>query len=92
MTAGKKVYETQCADCHQVTGQGLPPNFPSLVGSKIATGDAKAFTVHALKGKGLMPPFASLKDDDLAGALTYARNSWGNTGSLIQPADVAAAR
>jgi len=92
MTSGKKVYESQCAACHQVTGKGMPPNFPAIAGSKIATGDAKAFIAHTLKGKGLMPPFASLKDEDLAGALSYARNSWGNSGSLIQAADVAAAR
>jgi len=92
MNSGKKIYETQCAACHQVTGKGIPPNFPSLVGSKVATGDAKAFATHTLKGKGIMPPFASLKDDDLAAALSYVRNSWGNKGSLVQAADVAAAR
>lgn len=92
MVAGKKVYETQCAACHQATGKGMPPNFPSLAGSKVATGDAKALVSHALKGKGIMPPFASLKDADLAAALSYVRNSWGNAGSLVQAADVAAAR
>jgi len=92
MASGKKVYESQCQACHQPTGAGMKPTFPALIGSKIATGDAKALVTHALKGKGLMPPFASLKDEDLAGALSYARNSWGNSGSLIQAADVAAAR
>ena len=92
MVSGKKVYETQCAACHQATGLGLPPNFPSLVASKVVTGPAVAHITHTLKGKGLMPPFASLSDLDIAGALTYQRNSWGNKASVIQPSEVAAAR
>ncbi len=92
MTSGKKVYETQCAACHQVTGLGLPPNFPSLAGSKVVNGPALAHIVHTIKGKGLMPPFGSLSDADIAGAVTYERNSWGNKASVVQPSEVAAAR
>jgi len=33
-----------------------------------------------------------LSDLDLAAVITYERNSWGNTASVVQPADVAAAR
>lgn len=92
MASGKGVYETNCAACHQATGVGLPPNFPSLVGSKVVNGPALAHIQHTLKGKGLMPPFASLSDADVAAAVTYERNSWGNKASVVQPADVAAAR
>jgi len=92
MTAGKKVYEGQCQACHQPSGAGMPPNFPSLVGSKIVNGPALAHIQQTLKGKGLMPPFASLSDADIAAVVTYERNSWGNTASLVQAADVAAAR
>lgn len=92
MTSGKKVFETNCAACHQATGAGLPPNFPSLIGSKVATGPALAHIQHTIKGKGLMPPFGSLSDAELAAVLTYQRNSWGNKASVVQPAEVAAAR
>lgn len=92
MVSGKKVYETQCAACHQATGLGLPPNFPSLVGSKVVTGPALAHIQHTIKGKGLMPPFGSLSDADIAAAVSYERNSWGNKASLVQASDVAAAR
>ena len=92
MTAGKKVFEANCQACHQANGQGLPPNFPSLVGSKVVNGPAKAHIIHAIKGKGLMPPFGQLSDADLAAAVTYERNSWGNKASIAQPADVKAAR
>lgn len=92
MVSGKKAYETNCQACHQATGLGMPPNFPSLVGSKVVNGPALAHIQHTLKGKGLMPPFASLSDADIAAAVTYERNSWGNKASLVQAADVAAAR
>ena len=92
MTQGKKVYESQCAACHQATGKGLPPTFPPLVGSKVVTGPAKEHIVHTIKGKNLMPPFGSLSDADIAAVVSYERNSWGNAASLVQAADVAAAR
>jgi cytochrome c oxidase subunit 2 len=41
-----------------------------------------------------MMGFASqLSDTDLAAVITYERNSWGNnTGDLVQPSEVKAAR
>jgi mono/diheme cytochrome c family protein len=35
---GKEVYTKNCAVCHQANGQGLPPAFPALTGSKIVNG------------------------------------------------------
>lgn len=92
MAQGKKVYDANCAACHQANGTGLPPNFPSLVGSKVVNGDAKAHIQQTLNGKGLMPPFRNLKDEEVAAVLTYQRQSWGNKGSVVQAAEVAAAR
>lgn len=92
MAAGKKAYETNCQACHQANGQGLPPNFPSLVASKVVNGPVKAHIQQVLKGKNLMPPFAQLSDADIAAAVSYERNSWGNKAGLAQPADVKAAR
>ena len=92
LAQGKKVYDGNCAACHQAAGTGLPPNFPSLVGSKVVNGDAKAHILHTLNGKGLMPPFKNLKDEEIAAVLSYQRQSWGNKASLVQPADVAAVR
>jgi len=92
MAQGKKVYEGNCAACHQAAGTGLPPNFPSLVGSTVVNGDAKTHILHTLNGKNLMPPFKNLKDEEIAAVLSYQRQSWGNKASLVQPADVAALR
>jgi cytochrome c oxidase subunit 2 len=93
---GEKVYATYCAACHQATGKGLPPAFPALDGSKIATGDKAVHIDRVLNGKAgtAMAPFAKqLSDTDIAAVVTYERNAWGNkTGDMVQPAEVKAAR
>ena len=38
LAKGKEVYEKQCVVCHQPNGQGMPPAFPALAGSKIVNG------------------------------------------------------
>src|SRR5581483_8847359 len=63
---GEKVYQANCSACHQANGQGLPPNFPSLVGGKISTGPIDGHIKQVLNGKGLMTPFKHLSDDDIA--------------------------
>jgi cytochrome c oxidase subunit 2 len=95
MAKGEQVYNTNCAACHQASGMGLPPTFPSIVGSPVATGDAAAHIDLVLNGKAgtAMAAYRDvLNDADLAAVLTYQRKSWGNDASLIQPAAVQAAR
>jgi cytochrome c oxidase subunit II len=86
------VYETNCAACHQQNGEGMPPSFPTLKGSKVANGPAAEQIKQVLNGKGLMAPFKHLSDADLAAVVTYTRQSWGNQGGAVQAKDVAAAR
>lgn len=95
MAKGKEKYDTICGACHQVTGEGLPPAFPALKGSKIATGDVAAHLNIVLNGKPgtAMAAWNSMNDLELAAIITYERNAWGNnTGDVVQPADVKAAR
>ncbi len=93
---GEKVYAANCAACHQASGKGLPPTFPALDGSKIATGGKKAHIDIVLNGKAgtAMAAFArQLSDTDIGAVITYERNAWGNkTGDAVQPAEVKAAR
>ena len=92
MARGAKVYQTNCAACHQANGAGLGP-FPALVGGAIATGPAEGHIDIVLTGKAAMPAFgAQLNDLDLAAVITYERNSWGNSASVVQPKDVKARR
>lgn len=94
MAAGEKVYNTYCAACHQKTGEGMPPAFPALKGSAIATGDLAAHIDIVLNGKNAMTPFGgSLNDEQIAAVITFERNAWGNdTGDVVQPAQISAAR
>lgn len=96
MARGEKVYATNCAACHQANGEGVPGAFPALKGGVIATGPVAGHIDLVLNGKSgtAMAAFgAQLNDADLAAVITYERNAWGNdTGDVVQPADVKAAR
>jgi cytochrome c oxidase subunit 2 len=95
MQRGEQAYLANCASCHMANGEGMPPTFAPLKGSPVATGDVAQHIQIVLKGvQGTaMAPFAHLSDEDLAAIITYERNAWGNnTGDLVQPADVRAAR
>jgi len=92
MIAGEQVYLRNCSACHQPTGAGMPPVFPAIAGSAIATGPLRANIDLLLNGVTgtAMPAFRNqLNPIELAAVITYVRNAWGNnTGDLIQPAEV----
>jgi cytochrome c oxidase subunit 2 len=95
MERGQGLYNTKCGACHQFTGLGLPPAFPALKGSPIALGPIKPHLDIVLKGKPgtAMAPWNSLTDLEIAAIVTYERNAWdNNTGDVVQPRDVKAAR
>lgn len=89
---GQKVYQTACASCHQAGGEGIPPMFPALKGSAIATGDIEAHIDIVVNGKPgtAMAAFGKqLSEVDLAAVITYERNAWGNkTDDMVTPKDV----
>jgi len=94
MALGKTTYEAKCAACHQVNGAGLPPTFPALKGSAIATGPVEGhmnIVVNGKQGTGMAAYGPQLTDAELAAVITYERNAWGNnTGDTVQPADIQA--
>ena len=102
---GKDVYEKACQACHQAGGQGVPPAFPALTGSKIVLGpllspegkvikDSHVDRVLNGKAGSAMQAFkATLNDVELAAVITYERNALGNSkGDRIQPAQIKALR
>jgi cytochrome c oxidase subunit 2 len=92
---GEKVYAANCVACHQTTGAGLPPTFPALSGSKVVGGPKEGQLALLLSGKAgtAMASFKHLSDADLAGVISYTRNSWSNkTGDMVTPAEVKTAR
>ena len=93
---GEKIYATNCAACHQANGEGIPNVFPGLKGSAIAIGDIAKhieMVVKGVPGTAMQAFGAQLNDADVAAVVTYERNAWGNnTGDVVQPADIKAAR
>ncbi len=102
--SGKKVFEVACLACHQADGKGLPGAFPPLAGSDYLLGNkdrAVGVVVNGLQGEvvvngvkfnSVMPAMTQLSDQEIADALTYALNSWGNAGGAIAASQVAAER
>lgn len=96
MARGEAVYAQACVACHQANGKGLPPAFPALDGSKVATGPKEGHLNIVLNGKpgSAMAAFGKqLSDSEIAAVVTYERNAWGNkVGDLVQPGEVKALR
>ena len=92
MDRGENVYDKQCATCHQADGKGLGEAFPALAGSEVATGPVEEHIRVVLEGRAgtAMQAYAEvLTPSDIAAALTYTRNAFGNdTGEAVQPADI----
>jgi mono/diheme cytochrome c family protein len=101
---GAAVYARTCIACHQPTGKGLPPVFPSIAGTPIVTGNPELpikFILHGLMGpitvdgitfNSMMPPVAGVNDQEIADVLTYVRQSFGNKANAVTPAQVKAVR
>ena len=93
MDHGANIYQAQCAACHQADGSGLEPAFPALAGNDITTGTLEDYLKLVLDGRDgtAMAGFRDrLRPQDIAAALTYTRNAWGNeTGDTVQPSAVA---
>jgi cytochrome c oxidase subunit 2 len=94
LTKGAEVYAANCAACHMAEGQGVEGLFPALDGSAIVNGPVSEMIMLVLNGKNMMPAWKDiLNDTDIGAAMTYTRNSWGNTvKDVVQPADVKATR
>ena len=93
-----------CATCHQVDGKGIKSaGFPPLKGTQWVLGDEERLikiTLNGVMGKmevmeksysGKVPMMAFgslLNDREIAGVLTYVRNSFGNKAAAISPEKV----
>jgi len=92
---GEKVYGTNCVACHQATGAGMPPVFPALNGSAIATqqdhlNDHINIVLHGKPGTAMAAYKDQLTASEVAAVVTYERNAWDNkTGDTVTPAQVA---
>jgi cytochrome c oxidase subunit 2 len=91
---GEKVYAANCAACHRPDGKGAGP-IKALDGSTLVQTDPAGQINILLNGanNGAMPAWRQLSDTEIAAVITYTKNSWSNqTGKLVQPAEIVAAR
>ena len=91
---GEKVYNANCAACHGAGGKGAGP-IKALDGSAVVLNDPAGQVKILLNGaaNGAMPAWRTLSDTEIAAVVTYTKNSWTNqTGKLVQPAEIVAAR
>jgi mono/diheme cytochrome c family protein len=96
---GRRLFTSICAACHQPTGRGLPNVFPPLAGSDFLNADKNRaiktvifgrqgeVVVNGMKFNNSMPSFP-LTDQDIANALTFVYNSFGNSGLEVTPDEV----
>jgi cytochrome c oxidase subunit 2 len=93
MARGAEVYASQCATCHQPNGEGLPPAFPALAGSPVTMGsidDHLGVVLNGREGTAMQAFKDLLSPADIAAAVTYTRNAFGNeTGDVVQPQAIA---
>ncbi len=98
---GKGVYLQTCFVCHQPDGQGLPGQIPPLAKSDylasignddvihgVLAGRTGEVVVNGKKYNGVMTPLYYLTDEQIADAVTFVRNSWGNSGPAVSSEDV----
>ena len=105
MKTGQAVYAKFCIACHEADGTGSPRIYPPLPANallqsvnpsstlRITLDGAHTVTTPRAPNTGEMPAYArQLSDEEIAAVANYIRNSWGNSGPLVTPAQVAKAR
>jgi len=107
LSRGKVVFESTCALCHNPDGAGKPGQAPPLAGSDWVNAKEPNRVIHivllglngpiTVSGKSYtfsagMTPFGSLPDDDIAAALSYIRQAWGNKAPPVTAEQVKAVR
>jgi len=104
MKRGLAVYSRTCIACHQPTGKGIPPVFPSIAETPIVVGNPELpikfilqglmgpITVGGMTYNSMMPPVAGVNDGDIADVLTYVRQSFGNKANPVTVEQVKAVR
>jgi len=91
---GEALYAKNCVACHQTNGQGLPPIFPTLVGSDIVLNNKDEQIKILMEGVqgSAMASFSYLSEVEMASVITYTRQSWGNAqkgdGEIVIPKDI----
>jgi cytochrome c oxidase subunit 2 len=94
MARGEKVYNANCAACHQPNGKGGGAIKPLDGSAKVLSEDKSLQIQVLLNGQNnIMPAWRQLSDTEIAAVITYTKNHWSNkTGQTVQPSEVLALR
>lgn len=86
---GQRLYQENCALCHQDSGAGDPPTFPALSGNDLLRNPALIVrSIH--QGTSRMPPFPGLTAEEISSLTNYISNAWANDLSSVTSEEVAA--
>jgi mono/diheme cytochrome c family protein len=99
---GARLYDANCAACHQQDARGIPGVYPTLVGSTVVLGDPKELTLWVMKGQRpasmpggryptRMPDYAWMKPAAAAALFNYLRSNFGNAAPRVDAAALARA-
>lgn len=103
ITRGAEIYTAYCVSCHMDNGEGLQDFYPPVAKSdylmadknrsihQILYGVSGEITVNGKKYNLEMSGF-DLTDQEVSDVLNYIRNSFGNKGAAVTPAEVKAQR
>ncbi|MDB4384800.1 DUF1080 domain-containing protein [Opitutaceae bacterium] len=69
---GRQLYVQNCASCHGLQREGVPPVFPGLQASPRSDEEIEELIVN---GKGLMPAFAQFSPDERAALIAHLRTA-----------------
>lgn len=106
LAEGRSLYQVHCSLCHQPQGEGVQGSQPPLAGNSVVTGNVGRLVEITVLGVGdhaggleptgqwrqQMQSFEFLSDAEVAGILTYIRNSWGNNAGAVSEEQVWEAR
>lgn len=98
---GQKIYDNQCATCHQAKGEGVAGIYPAFAGNNAVASPVATNAVRIVLNGGYppstsgnprpygMPPFGqTLNDEEVASVVSYIRNTWSNQASMVSASEV----
>jgi len=103
---GKRLFEANCALCHNTDGMGKVGQAPPLAGSEWVNAKSSYRVTHipqfglmgpvTVKGQeynlNMAPMGAQYTPDELAAVLTYVRQAWGNNAPAVTAEQVSKVR
>lgn len=101
MEQGGLLYQQHCQTCHGSSGEGVPGIYPPLAGNRSVIMASSLNTIRSVLNGGYpattagnprpygMPPFQQiLRDGEVALVVSYIRNAWGNSASLVTSTEI----